>query len=1321
VENTSVSAQAMYTRFEENLSKYREIGREKARQQGLSDYEIKNAPLPKHSVLRALNTTFFYQWWSAGAFKIVSDCAQALTPLLTKHLISFIEFRTELPVGQGIGYALGICGLFLINSFFLNVFFFRAMMTGAQTRTVLSHAIYTKSLRLSGKARITFTNGKLTNLLSTDCHRIDFALQWIHFAWTFPVSIGICIAIVVTNIGASGLVGFALLFVCFFIISFTARQLTKIRKKVNKITDNRVSVMREVLQSMKIIKFYSWEDAYKDRIYSIRKNEMNRIKAMLTARNLLNSLFVAAPTLAGLVSFVTLSATGGHLNPANIFSSLTTFNITRLPLMFLPLALISAFDAYLAIGRIEEMLSGSEDEKYLEYNDQQVEAILVKDGHFLWEKEDDDDNTDSTPEKFTPEEPTDENELTAVESLKAAASSVNEVPAPIVEKVTPVEDSKEIEETASSADSAPAQFQGFEDLNLTINKGEFVIVTGTIGSGKSSLLSAIAGGMRKLDGNVTVNGRLVFCGQQWVQNATVKENIVFGKPFDQPWYDQIIEVCSLTRDLEILPAGDRTEVGERGITISGGQKARINLARAVYADADIVLLDDVLSAVDAHVGKHIVDNCICGLLKNKTRVLATHQLAMLPYADRIVFLEANGATHVGTLEELKQDVAEFNELLTYGHHDTEDEQEEQEAQDEETVHQDGIKPATTSATKGESSGALMQAEDKASDAVPLKTYMIFFKLGGGFLSYGMLPVLLLTITLATFCQIFTNTWLSFWTADKFAGRTQSFYIGIFVMFGVLTAVISFFFFFMITVIVNRTALRLHVDAVDKILHAPMFFFDTSPLGRILNRFTKDSDVIDNELSDQTRLLLLSASSVCGAFILVIIYLPYFAIALVGLMFFFFAAAKFYRASAREIKRMESLARSVVFSHFSETLSGSITIKSYSDEDRFIDKNAWALNKMNSPYYLTIANQRWLALRLDYVGAGLTLVVTMLCVTGQFNISASSAGLVLSTLLQVVNMMSLIVRQMASVENDMNSVERLLHYAEDLPTEASFHIESTRPAPSWPEAGAIEFKNMTMSYQPGLPPVLKNLSLSIRGSEKIGICGRTGAGKSSIMIALYRLAEMSQGSIEIDGVDISSVGLNELRTQLSIIPQDPVLFQGTVRSNIDPFGVCDDVELWDALRRAWLVEAQDLDRLNQGSLTADQIKFHLDTSVDDEGTNFSLGERQLLALARALVRNSKILILDEATSSVDFHTDHRIQTTIVSEFSQCTILCIAHRLNTILGYDRILVLEDGEIAEFDSPVALMQNRGGPFQSMCERSGITLEDVLKEQEKTRDLKA
>lgn len=1289
-----MSVTELHSRFEKNWRKYFERGLENAKSQGKTEQDFQENPsqfLPKHSLLRALNDTFFYQWWGAAVWKVISDSSQATAPLLTRRLIEFVALKDVEPVGKGIGYALGITALFLVNCFFLHQFFYYSMLTGAQVNAVLSHALYLKSLKLSDKSRLTFTNGKITNLLSTDCHRVEFALQWIHFAWTFPVSLAICLVVVLTNIGAPGLVGFAFLFVSLLGVAVGGKILGDMRKKVNKITDSRVSMMREILQSMKVIKFYSWEEPYLDWIISIRNNEMSRVMRMLTFRNGLNAIFVAAPTFAGLFSFILMARVGKYLNPATVFSSLTTFNIIRMPLVFLPLSIITGTEAFLAIKRIQACLTAPEAVDYLQFDYESEHAVDIIDGEFIWEKEDSDEPEAGTGKQLSPSVDTDDEKT-----------------------------EKKVE------------FSGFFNLDLKIKKGEFIMITGSIGSGKSSLLSAIAGMMKKEQGSVTLGGDISFCGPPWIHNATVEENITFGRPKNYEWYKTVIKACSLSRDFEILPAGDQTEVGERGITLSGGQKARINLARAVYWDASIVLLDDVLSAVDAHVGKYIMENCFLDLLYNKTRVLATHQLSMLDYADRIIYLDGTGQAHVGTISELERTIPDFKHLLSFRASATYNEEEEKEDEKNEEEEEEAektlqriqtIKSRKSEKTnddgdeEGKKKGKLMVDEDRAKNSVSWDVYKTFIKFGGGVFSYGIIPILVSAIVLSVFTQLFTNTWLSFWTGNKFKGRTENFYIGIFVMFTLLTAIFSFIFFWVLTKLGNSSSAALHKLAIKRIIHAPMTFFDTSPSGRILNRFTKDTDTMDNEMSDQARLFLLGMSTVIGVFILIIIYLPYFAIALVVLFVFFVIIAVFYRASAREIKRMDSTARSVVFSHFSETLNGISVIKAYKSQERFIKRNESAIDRKDSALFLTLVNQRWLALRLDLIGVVLTLVVTLLCATGVFNINASSVGLVLSSLLQIAGMLSLTVREFATVENNMNSVERVYHYAYNVEQEAPYYIEENKPRESWPEVGQIEMSNVTMSYQPDLPAVLKGINLSINPGEKIGICGRTGAGKSSIMVALYRMSELTDGKMLIDGVDISQIGLHDLRSNLAIIPQDPVLFQGTVRSNIDPFNKSTDIELWDALRRSWLVDTAEVENMkqmnNQEKPSANNNnmpnKFHLDSKVDDEGSNFSLGERQLLALTRALVRKSPILILDEATSSVDYETDSKIQETIGKDFSDCTILCIAHRLRTILSYDRILVLDSGEVKEFDSPLTLFDKQDGLFRAMCEQSGIVREDI------------
>lgn len=1318
LEGTPQSIQHLYGKFEKNLEKHR------LRIEDEKTGEVLEHALAKHAVIRALNDTFFYQYWSAGVAKLLSDIGLTLNPFLTRHLIAF-TMKTQSPLKQGIGFALGVSFIFMFSIFFLNIFFYYSAITGAQCRAVLVHAIYTKNMKLSAKARLTFTNGKVTNFVSTDCHRVDFGLNWFHFGWSFPVAIGISIAVVMVNIGPPGLIGFAVLLCAFFFVIWAGRAMVIGRRAVSKITDSRVSLMREVLQSMKIIKFYSWEEAYIQKISDIRTKEMDHVVKILSIRNLLNAVFTSVPTIAGLLSFILLSKTGGALNPATVFSSLSIFNVLRMPLMLLPLSIVTSTDAFQALTRIESFLSASEMNQYLEkvpLEQLNGDSVVISDGSFIWESEDKNSEHETEVDLDTEE---DKNDL-SIHLTKEHSRSASNAPLSIMEPLeleektveslnTSVTSSsqKVSKEAVENVDTTHVKFPGFSHINLNIKDKEFIIVTGTIGSGKSSLLSAISGTMVKTGGSVKLSGDIAYCGPPWIQNATVEKNITFGTDFNKEWYEEVIKACSLTRDFEILPAGDQTEVGERGITLSGGQKARINLARSVYRNADIILLDDVLSAVDAHVGKYIMDNCINSLLKSKTRILATHQLSMIEYADRVVFLDSTGSASIGTAEHLRETIPAFDELMKFNDHASIQEEEEMETETGiENNDTEELEVVNKVANVKASSGGLMKDEDKEKDGVDLDVYLTFVRYGTGFLKYAFIPLFFLALVLATFATVFTSTWLSFWTSSKFPGRSENFYIGIFVLLAIGAAFLNLGFFLTLTHVVNKTSRNLHMLAVKRILHSPMTFFDTSPLGRILNRFTHDSDTLDNEVSDQARLFFLSSSSVIGVFILIIIYLPWFAIALAGLLILFFMAASFYRASAREIKRLDSLGRSQVFSHFGETMSGVSTIVAYGEQQRFLKTNENHLNRMNAAYFLTLVNQRWLAIRLDGVGTCITIVVTILCVSHQFKISPSSVGLVVSSLLQVVAMMSLVVREMATVENNMNCVERIYHYAEKLESEAPFEIAETAPPASWPSEGRIKFNHVFMAYQPTLPPVLKNLNISVGKGEKIGICGRTGAGKSTIMNALYRINELSSGSIEIDDLDISTLGLHQLRSKLSIIPQDPVLFQGTVRSNIDPFGTASDIELWNALRRSWLLDANEFESVKNTTATSTagptSIKFHLDEPVNDDGTNFSLGERQLLALARALVRNTKVLILDEATSSVDFQTDNKIQTTISREFSHCTILCIAHRLRTIINYDRILVLEAGEVVEFDTPLNLFNTADGVFRSMCDNSGITWDD-------------
>ena len=753
----------------------------------------------------------------------------------------------------------------------------------------------------------------------------------------------------------------------------------------------------------------------------------------------------------------------------------------------------------------------------------------------------------------------------------------------------------------------------------------------------------------------------------------------------------------------MLPHGDQTEIGERGITISGGQKQRLNIARAIYFDADIVLMDDPLSAVDAHVGRHIFDNAILGLLGNKCRILATHQLWVLNRCDRIVWMENGRIQAVGTFDNLMRDHKGFQALMET----TAAEKKEDKDEDEKGPKKDDQQEKKKKKTKG---AALMQQEERGVSSVPWSVYSAYIRSSGSILNA---PLVIFILILSQGANITTSLWLTYWTSDKF-GLSNGTYIGIYAALGALQALLMYAYSVLLSILGTKSSKGMLRDAVTRVLRAPMSFFDTTPMGRITNRFSRDVDVMDNNLTDSIRMYSFTIAMVTSIFALIIAFFHFFAVALVPLYVAFVLAASYYRSSAREVKRYESVLRSHVFAKFGEGLTGVASIRAYGLKKHFVNELRRSVDEMNAAYYLTFSNQRWLSVRVDTIANALVFTVGILVVTSRFSVNPSIGGLVLSYILGIVQMLQFGVRQLAEVENGMNAVERLRYYGTQLEEEAPLHTIEVRP--TWPEKGEIIFDNVEMRYRENLPLVLQGLSIHVKGGERIGIVGRTGAGKSSIMSTLFRLVEISSGSITIDGLNISTIGLHDLRSRLAIIPQDPTLFHGTVRSNLDPFNEHNDLKLWSALRQADLVPA-DAELGAATTTTKDDTednknevsRIHLDSVVEEDGLNFSLGQRQLMALARALVRGAQIIVCDEATSSVDMETDAKIQNTIATGFHGRTLLCIAHRLRTIVGYDRICVMDAGRIAELDSPLELWKKEDGIFRSMCDRSGIRLDDI------------
>lgn len=1255
---------------------------------------------PKHLLLMSLVDVFKYDYGFAICVKTIGDLAAGLNALLVRRLISYIAAKAvgEHVGNEGYGYAVGIACIVFLFGICGARYFNDAQFCGGEIKGVLNKALLDKSFRIDREGRIQYPPSKITSYLGNDLSKIDLAASFFAFVTNLPIGLGLTIILLAINLGGAVLSGVAYFIIVTLCVTVVTRKLMQLRGGANTATDARIKYVKEVLSSIKIIKYYAWEVPYAKMLSGLRKTEMGRILEIQFIRNCLTGVSVTLPNVSAMIGFLAMFGDNhGHLkSTANMFSSLTLFNILTGHVAMFPTALTTAGDALVAFSRIQDYLVYPDelpDPNYKEVPEESTDqAIVIKDGCFDWNQFNEEESIVSTRNSFSKEnDKTDEKQHLADDSETAGDDSV---------------------------------FQGLKDVNLNIHHGEFIVVTGSIGSGKSSLLSAIKGAMPRSAGEVTVGGNVTLCATPWIQNATVKENIYFGNAHDHYKYAKVVHACALQSDFDILPAGDETEIGERGVNLSGGQKARINLARAVFNvyeedDKNIILFDDVLSAVDAKVGKHIMNECILGLLDGKTRVLATHQLALIGAASRIVFMNGDGSMDIGTREELMERNRSFAELMTFQMEKAVDKDEEHAGNDDDDDDDEAIdlkiirRQTTRKEYAARQRGKLIHEETRGVNAVSFKVILNYISEGCGKIGLKfMFPNLIASMACTTFCMLFQNVWLSFWTTHKFGVRNSGFYIGLYVMFTLMFVVTATWQFCTIVYICNNSATNLNIKAMNRIMHAPMAYFDTTPMGRILNRFTKDTDTLDNEIAEQARLFCFGLSNMLGILIMCCIFLPWFLIVVPFIFAWAVVCFSYYQASSCEVKRIEGVERSVVYSNFDEVLQGLETIKFYDAVKRFIDKNTSLINEMNEAYLLANSMQRWLAVRLHLCSALINLIISCLCASRVFPISASNSGLLVSYLVSFSMQLISTSRSMGQLEQYMSSVERVNEYAFDLPQEAAYYKDEKKPAASWPENGEIVFKDLYMRYRPELPYVLTDFTLHVNKREKIGICGRTGAGKSTIMTALYRLSEPEEGSVQIDNVDTLSLGLYDLRSNLTIIPQDPVLFRGTIRQNLDPFGTLSDEVLYSALVRAGCIQSDELEKVMQEDVKREQVhKFHLDSFVEDNGANFSLGQRQVLALCRALVKDTSILILDEATSSVDYETDARIQQTIASEFADCTILCIAHRLKTICNYDRILVMDKGRATEFDTPWNLYNMEDSIFRSMCDKSGIGADDFDK----------
>ncbi|XP_071514768.1 multidrug resistance-associated protein 1-like [Panulirus ornatus] len=1341
-----LTAAAVYDAWQATLT------REERAKCKMKNDTIKSKNLTITTVRKATRISLVRRLWLLTRWSVLfacllcflSECCRFLSPHLLSLLIRFMTDNTE-PVWHGYLYAVSLFLTCELTTLIRNYYFNCVIILSVKVRSTLMSAVYDKALHLSGAARRDSTVGQIVNLMAVDAQSVGDTMFHLCNLMFAPVVIIVALTFLWVRLGPSVLAGLAVLLMIVPINSAILKKTKEVQFKTMTFKDKRVKMINEIIGGIKVLKFYAWEAAFSAKIDAVRKEEMKLYKTCGVLQAFSSFIFHVAPYMVALATFTTflLVSAENVLDAETAFVSIALFNIMRMPMIQMPNVISQLIQASVAVKRMEKYISSSElDPMAVNSEPSEHGAVVVRGGQFSWEGEE-----------------------------------------------------------------GQTSWQ-LQDIDFKILKGQLVALVGTVGSGKSSLLAALLGEMRKDAGKVIVNGNLAYVPQQaWLQNATLRDNIIWGQPFEHHRYWKVVRACALQADLDMLPAGDLTEIGEKGINISGGQKQRVALARAAYSRAGIVLLDDPLSAVDAHVGKHIFENVIgpCGILQGKTRILVTHAVTFLPQVDEIIVLKNGRLGEKGSYNNLLASGGDFAQYIVQHIHDMEEEDAEKELEElcdhledvaggdvllrqlsfrrsshtssirerhvsgrhrsvsetdagygkrcswrpvveshndswpllyqghlnnvasrshttnsrpsSTSAHHDGSDPKdydsssmnlrmtnygsgsknpTNTEAKLSAGGKssvregqkLIDEEISQTGKVARLVYLVYGRAMG--MIFVIIPIVFVSLGQAS--NAGSNVWLSHWSSSAHLNATnetvvdKDVFLAVYGAFGISQA--FFLFVGMLCLMLGgvRASRDLHDGLLHTIIRLPMSFFDTNPSGRIMNRFSKDINALDTVLPGIIRAFINNIFQVFTTMVVIVAATPITAVFIVPIMGLYYFIQQVFVATSRQLMRIESVSKSPIYSHFNETIQGVSTIRAYKKQSNFFNESLRRIECSLKAAYINIGVNRWLGVLLETMGNVITFAASVLGVAGRETISPGIVGLSVTYALNITNILNWVVRIVSDLEANIVSVERINEYMK-IKKEAAWKVEDGAPPALWPEAGHVSFNNYKTRYRPGLDLVLKGITCSIKPAEKVGIVGRTGAGKSSLMQALFRLIEAAGGHIAIDDINIAKIGLHDLRSQISIIPQDPVLFSGTLRLNLDPFGVCEDADIWRALELAHLSDY--VRQQAQG----------LEHTVDEDGSNLSVGQRQLVCLARALLRNSQVLVLDEATAAVDLHTDHLIQTTIRNQFTDCTVLTIAHRLNTIMDCDRVMVLKEGSIAEFDSPSALLERPDSIFYGMA----------------------
>ncbi|XP_057547950.1 ABC transporter C family member 10-like isoform X2 [Amaranthus tricolor] len=1170
-------------------------------------------PLAEYTIFWAIVACHWRQILTSGFLALMKIFAVSAGPVL---LNSFIKVAEGKETFKYEGYLLAIAIFFskILESLSQRHWYFQSRLIGLKIRSMLTAAIYRKQLRLSNVARTMHSGGEIINYVTVDAYRIGEFPYWFHQIWTTSLQLCLALIILVNSVGLAAIAALLVIVLTVFCNTPLAKLQHTFQSKLMVAQEHRLKACSEALMNMKVLKLYAWETHFKNVIKALRKVESKWLLAVQMQKAYNFVLLWISPMLVSSATFGACYLLGVPLHANNVFTFLATLNLVQEPIRAISDVISVVIQAKVAYSRIV---------KFLEAPNIQTQNVL-KQGSM-----------------------TCRNDAIVIKSANF---------------------SWEISQSNPT----------LKNINLIVRSGERIAICGEVGSGKSALLAAILGEVQKLDGTVDVYGRIAYVSQTtWIQTGTIRENILFGSSMNDIRYQETLRRCSLVKDLELLPYGDLTEIGERGINLSGGQKQRIQLARALYKDADIYLLDDPFSAVDARTATTLLNEYVMEALSAKTVLLVTHQVDFLPAFHSCLMMSDGQILISGTYHELLASSQKFFDLVN-AHKET---------ANRETLAEVGtIKRQNYSTLEIQRANVeneyqslkgdqLIKQEEREIGDTGFKPYFIYLNQNKGYLYFSINALAFVTFLTG---QILQNTWIAFGVDNPHV--TKSKLIIVYIIIGFCSTFFLLIRAFTVVLLGAKSSESFSSQLLNSLFHASMSFYDSTPLGRILSRVSSDLNIVDLDIP-------FNFIGTSGSIIVAYAYLGVLAsitwqalFVIIPVIYMALQLQRYYFATAKELMRLNGTTKSLVANHVAESFAGAMTIRAFKEEDRFFAKNLDLIDTNASPFFHNFAANEWLILRAETLSA-IVLAAATFCIVslpaGTFR--SGFIGMALSYGLGLNTGMLYSIKNQCILANNIISVERLHQYI-DIPSEAPEIINDNRPPINWPSVGKVDINNLTIRYRPDTPLVLKGISCIFEGGDKIGIVGRTGSGKTTIIGALFRLVEPVGGKIIVDGIDLCSIGLHDLRSRFGIIPQDPTLFNGTIRFNLDPLSQHNDEEIWEVLMKCQLKDV--VEEKNQ----------RLDSLVVEDGSNWSMGQRQLFCLGRALLKKNKVLVLDEATASIDNATDMVLQKTIRSEFSASTVITIAHRIPTVMDCTKILAISDGKLMEYDEPIKLMKKEG-----------------------------